>query len=335
MKKLTNQFANRVTTFGAALALAVGVLACSARDKDTSRPLTKVRVSFQPHLSFAPLMIAQDEGFFREEGLDVEFVNALSHEETLVALVSGDLDVRPGPMSSGFLSAVAQGAKIRVVADMGYLRHDGCTYFGVVLRKGLDTANTKAVKRIRASLDGTTRYIVHRMLEQHHIDLKSLETVRLQDAVVGNSLANGAIDAAAVSEPSLTRTAALGTRWLSGQLAAPDFQWGVLAFSDRLLTRDHDAGVRFLRAFRRGIVQYDQGKTPRNLAIITKHTEESPDIISNSCWPSYRESARINWASIDDFQAWARTQGLMERTVTQAQAWDSSFVVASDSTHSK
>lgn len=68
-----------------------------------------MRVSFEPHLIWGPLMIAEAEGFFRDEGLDVDLVRAMQVEETLVALVTGDIDVRPGPLHAAFLSAVAQG----------------------------------------------------------------------------------------------------------------------------------------------------------------------------------------------------------------------------------
>lgn len=324
--------ARRMIAATVALAASLGITACGQRtDKTGTAPLQKVRVSFQPHLSFSPIMIAQEEGFFRDEGLDVELVNALQHEETLVALIAGDLDVRPGPISSGFLSAVSQGAKIRVVADQGYLKRDGCTYFGIVARKGVDTSRPKSITKIRASLDGTSRYVVSRMLEQRGISLSTLETVRLPEAVVGNSLQTGALDAGAVSEPTLSRLAATEKRWLSGQDGAPDFQWGVLSFGDRFLTREPELGVKFLRAFRRAVAQFNEGKTPRNIAIIAKGTDDTPESIAAACWPSYHEGARINWQSIADFQVWAISQGLMKSAVTESQAWDSTFVVRSDS----
>ncbi|MBL0169939.1 MAG: ABC transporter substrate-binding protein [Gemmatimonadaceae bacterium] len=324
-------------------ALSVGVLmaatalsctGCTDANKTAagSATPTKLRVSLPLHLSAAPLMIAQDEGFFRDERLDIEFLPGLPHDESLVALVSGDLDVRPGPVSVGFLSAVAQGAKIRITAGMGYLARDGCTFYGAVLRSGLDDAHSAQVKRIRTSLDGAQRYVTDAMLAQRALSLTSVESVRLPEAVIESSMKTGAIDAAAASEPALSRIAKSGTRWLSGQDAAPDFQWAVITFGDRLLHRDRDAGVRFLRAYRRGIAQYNQGKTARNVAIIAKATGESPEIIRDACWVSFQDDSRINWSSIDAFQTFAQREKLMVKTIQQSDVWDSTFVSASDST---
>ena len=291
----------------------------------------KLRVSLQDHLSQAPIMIADAEGYFRDEGLDIEFVPAMRPQETLVALVTGDIDVRPGPMSASFLSAIAQKAPIRAVADEGYLPAGGCMYFGIVLRKGLDTAGSPRIKRMRTGQDGVGRFLTEQLLGKRKISIESVESVSLPEVMMAGSLEDGAIDAISTTEPNLSRLVKVGQRWLGGQEATPDMQWGVISFSERMLNADREAGVRFLRAYRRGVAQYNTGKTPRNIAIIAKATGDPEDVIRDACWPSFRADSRINWTTVEAFQAWALANKLMETTVTQSQVWDSSFLVASDS----
>ncbi len=295
---------------------------------ETARP--KIRVSLSTHLSWAPILIALEEGDFAAEGLDVELVPAMRSEESLVALVSGDIDVRPGPLSAGVMSAIAQGAPIRITAGMGVLDSASCTYYGIVPRRGLDTSGTPRVARIRASSEGTSRYVVHRMLAQRGIRLETLETVRLPDAVVMGSLDNGAVDLVAVSEPALQRVARSHGVWLAGERAVPGFQWGVLTYGERLWKREPELGIRFMRAYRRGLTRYGEGRTPRNVDIIARGTDEEPQVVRDACWLAMPTHARINWSAIADFQRWANAEGLMERTVSEAQAWDSTFVRASD-----
>ena len=312
-----------------ALLLPVMTLGCGRNEPKTAQKLPKVRVAFTHHLSWGPLMIAQAEGFFREEGVEVEFVPALRTEESLVALATGDIDVRGGPVLAGLLSAVAQGAKIRITASQGYLDPKGCTYYGIVLRPGLDTVGTPRIKRMRVSQDGMSRYMVSRMLAKHNVDLSAIETNRLPESMMAGSLESGAIDAVATSEPTLLRMVKIGKLWLSAQDALPDFEWGVLAFSERLAFRERDTGIRFIRAYNRGIARFREGKTARNVAIIAEATGETPEITREACWPSFRVDSRINWQSIAEFQAWAKVEGLMERTVSRDQVWDSTFVTAS------
>jgi NitT/TauT family transport system substrate-binding protein len=305
------------------------MLGCRGNEAKTVHKLPKVRVAFTPHLSWGPLMIAQAEGFFREEGVDVEFVPALRTDESVVALATGAIDVRGGPLLAGFLSAVAQGAKIRITASQGYLDPKGCTYYGIVLRPGLDTAGTPRIRRMRASQDGMSRYMVSRMLAKHNVDLSAIETNRLPESMLAGSLESGALDAVATSEPTLLRMVKIGKLWLSAQETLPDFEWGVLAFSERLAFRERDTGIRFIRGYNRGVAQFAKGKTARNVAITSEATGETPEITREACWPSFRADSRINWESIAEFQAWANVEGLMERTVSRDQVWDSTFVTAS------
>ena len=319
----------RAMVFGAFTAAMIA--ACSANDApspETQAALPKLRVTYLRHLSWGPLMIAQAEGFFKQEGLDVELVPSLNSEEQLAALVTGRIDVHPGPPHTGLLSAIARGAKLRVVAGQGELAADGCTYFGIVLRRDFDPARTP-IKRMRMSQSGLTRFVVSRMLAPHHIDVKSIEGVRLPEAVMVSSLERGAIDGLAVTEPTLTRLSKVGRVWIRGEQAAPGLQWGLVTFGERLLTRDRALGVRFLRAYGRGVDQYLEGKTPRNVAIIADGTGEPEDVVREACWLTFRAGSPVNWESLMQFQRWANTEGLMEHTLTREQLWDSTFITAS------
>jgi ABC-type nitrate/sulfonate/bicarbonate transport system substrate-binding protein len=312
-------------------ALLASLGACARSDAPAARNASakpKVRVLVTPHVSYAPLMIASAEGFFEQAGLDVEVVTGLRAEESVAALVTGQIDVLPGPLRAGLLSAIAQGANVRIAAGQGELARDGCTYFALVLRPGLEPSSATPIRKMRTSQDGATRYVVSRMLEPHGIDVKSVETVRLPEAVMVSSLERGSIDAVAVSEPALTRTSKTGRVWIRAQDAVPDFQWGVLVFGERLLTTDRDAGLRFVRAYERGVTQYREGKTPRNVAIIAQATGESEAITREACWPTFRAGSPIEWQSIEQFQRWANSEHLMEHTLTRDQVVDSAFVSA-------
>jgi ABC-type nitrate/sulfonate/bicarbonate transport system substrate-binding protein len=311
-------------------ALLVALAGCNRADRTAAGVPAprKVRVMFLQHVSWAPIMIADAEGFFKAEGLDVELVTGLRGEEGVAALVTDGIDVLPGPIRAGFLSAVAQGAKPRIVAGQGELARDGCTYFGIVVRNGLHPSPATPIRKMRASQDGVTRFIVSRMLAPHHIALSAIETIRLPEPVLASSLERGAIDAVAVSEPALTRSAKAGKLWIRAQDVVPGFQWGVIAFGERLLAKDRETGIRFMRAYERGVEQYREGKTARNVKIIAAATGDTEEKTREACWPTFRAGSSIDWESIAQFQRWANTEHLMERTVTRDQVWDSSFVSA-------
>ena len=307
----------------------VAALGCAGAPDKQPVERTKVRVVYRNHLSWAPIMIAHAEGFFTDEGLDIEFVTQQRPVESTVALIAGDIDVKPGPLNAGFLSAIGRGAPIRIAGGMANLTSSGCTYFGIVLRPGIDTiGGNPTLKRMRAGSDGGTRFLVDRLLAQRKVVLKDIETIHLPDAVMTTAMESGSLDAVAVSEPALTRLKKVGTMWLAGQDAFPGFQWGVIAFGDRLLNRERETGMRFMRAYQRGVDQYLQGKTDRNVAIIAEATGETLEQTRAVCWPDFDPDSRINWESIAAYQEWARANQLMTKTLTRDEAFDSAFVAA-------
>ena len=93
--------------FSAMLAavLALSVLAgCSAKEKEVSsdsgqtdgdsKELTKVVLNEVAHsIFYAPMYVAIEEGYFEEEGVQVELVNGFGADKTMTAVLSGEADI--------------------------------------------------------------------------------------------------------------------------------------------------------------------------------------------------------------------------------------------------
>ena len=312
--------------------LGAGLFAgCGGEQPERAPELRTLRVIRNSHLTSAPLLMAEDAGYFADEGLKIEFVDMNRGEESLIAMLGGEVDVLPGPLHPGLLTAVARGGDIRIVAGLNILS-PGCTYHAIVLRPGLTP--DQAMRRIRkldASRDGSTRYLAGRMLATRGIDIDTLDTIKLPQEILGHSLGNGSVDAASVSEPLVTRIGRNGTVWLRSNEASPGFQWSVMSFGKKLLHDDPEAGVRFLTAYRRGVALFSQGKTPENLDRLERLTQEDRKILEESCWPTFPADLRPNMASVLEYQQWALEKDYLDETATLTQLWDSSFVVASDS----
>ncbi len=81
-----------------ALALAVitavvTVGACACGSKETSS-LTKITLNEVAHsIFYAPQYVALENGYFKEEGLDVTLVTGFGADKVMTALVSGDADI--------------------------------------------------------------------------------------------------------------------------------------------------------------------------------------------------------------------------------------------------
>lgn len=326
----------RPRTLGCLTVIAAAMIqACSSGHEESQiAGPRKVRVMLQPYLAMAPLLIADAESLFAKHGIEVEFVRMNSAADALPLLLSGAIDVLPGTIVPGALNAMARGDNIRIVADKGFFDANGCTHIAIIARRGLMEGNgaSSIVRRLSTDRGASSQYFVRKALEGVGLDFDSLDVVEIPHVPEIEALSAGSIDAALTGEPWLSRAlrARKGDVWISAQRVLPDFQYSSIFYGPNLLERDRDSGRRFMAAYREGVAQYLEGKTPRNVDIIARATGEDASLVRESCWLAMRADSRINLSTLLEFQRWASAHGFVARPATAAQIWDSSFVVWSD-----
>jgi NitT/TauT family transport system substrate-binding protein len=300
----------------------------------TSEPVT-LKVVLLPWLDFAPFFIAQEEGYFAEQGLQVEFIKMTNVSEVIPTLAQGDLDVGGGAINAGLLNSVAQGAHIRVVADKSRIAPTGCAYAGLMARTALTEAgelDSPAQLRGRRIVVGPTAsfgsFYVEELLNRASLTLDDIEIVDVPSPARGEALEKGTIDLAQAAEPWVSRISETGhaTMWMPIRRVRPDFQMGFVVFGPTLLDENPDAGKRFMVAYLEAVQQFNQGKTERNLAILAEYTGLDVKLLGQACWPSFRDDGQINVQSVLDFQDWAVEKGYVDKPVTETQFWDPSFI---------
>jgi NitT/TauT family transport system substrate-binding protein len=281
----------------------------------------------------APLFIAQEEGFYAEQGLDVEF-SELYTVEAIPALGQGKIDVAAGLIPVNVLNSMARGTDIKIVADRGYLDPKTCAADALVARRQLvedgELESPAQMKGLRASVERSSaeEYLVEKLLGTVDLTLADLETVQIPIPSELEALGDGSVDIVPTSEPWVTRMsqAGFGVAWMPFQEVIPDFQYLVVYYGPSLMQENLDAGRRFMVAYLKAVRQYNQGKTERNLAILAQYTGLDRELLREACWPTMRDDGQINVESIVEFQAWAVEKGYLDMQVSKEDFWDPSFV---------
>ena len=324
-----------VPALGLAAVLALpGPKALLAGPAGPAAPPTRLKVLYVRFLSFAPLAIARAEGYFRAQGLDVELVTLPGSHEATPALISGELDVTAGMLKIGDFNAIARGASIRFVADKGHLEPGPCVPAAFIARRGsLDPEGPDGRDRLRgariaASPLSFIEYMLETLLARQGLTLSDVKLARLHEAMVGEAVTNGSLDAGELTEPDLSRTIRSGgvVIWKSLQEILPGAQLSAVYFGPRLLKRDRDAGRRFLVAYLQGVRQYNRGKTERNLDILTAETGLDRELLRTTCWQPIRGDGRINVDAVVEFQRWAVRRGALDTVVPPEGFWDPSLL---------
>ena len=293
-----------------------------------------IKVVFLPYLSNAPFFIAQEEGYFKEQGLTIEFAEISRSSEAIPALEKGEVDVVGGALSVGLLNAIYRGANIKLVADKGHVPTTGCGSTSFIASNNFLNAHSSKdpselnAARIGANPVGFVGYMLDIHLKQGNLSLDDIDIFNNKEPDQFQALQDGTLDLMSASEPWVTRViqAGLGEIWVSDVEVVPDSCFTLVWYGPNFLSDDNDLGNRFMVAYLKGVAQFNQGKTERNVEIIVKHTGLEEELIRSACWVSINNDGQINTSKINDFQNWAFDKKLIDSILLEEQVWDSSFI---------
>lgn len=322
--------------FAAGLLLLVQAPGAAAppRNPVPGRALVHVKLLSTRFLSFAPLAIARDEGYFRAQGLDVEMVPLVSSADAAALLIRGDLDVAAGVLKIADFNAIARGAELRLVADKGHFEPGSCPVSAFVARPDFfDGKGGKGPDRIRGARFAVVplhfmEYALETLLGRSRMSLADLKLARIPGSAVAEAFEAGSLDLGELTEPDLSRVVRSGRAlvWKDLQEILPGSQHSAVYFGPRLRGKDRDAGRRFMVAYLQGVRQYNRGKTARNLDILASGTGLDRELLRTACWSSIRADGKIDVASVVDFQRWAVGRAVLDAVVPPERFWDPSFV---------
>jgi len=296
--------------------------------------LTKVKVSTLPFLTYAPLFIAKEEGFYAEQGLDVEFVPIDKNSDAMAPLAQGQIDVASGSFDVSTLNAIAKGANLKYVSDKGYLDPQVCSAMTFVARKDLvdsgalkDPAKLKGMK-VALMPASASEYALDVLLKDLGLSTKDMDVQNVPLPSRLEAIKNGQLDITAVSDPWTVRFAASGVTsvWKGLEEIVPNIQWSINIYGPNLLEKNPELGKKYMIAYLKGVRQYNQGKTDRNVEILAKYTQMTPEEVKQSCWIAIRNDGKIDPAVMTGFQDWATARGFQVGLVPPEKLLDMSFV---------
>jgi NitT/TauT family transport system substrate-binding protein len=314
--------------FFSLMLLVSGVTICGCLSPQPD--VTTVTVAYQPTSSNGPLYIAKEEGYFAQQGINMEFVRTQSSTAAIPLLVSGDVGVSTGPLRTGLINAVAKGQHIRIVADKGTVTPGSCTAYALMVRKDL---SDKGIVRNVSDLKGRKiaardeGYDLFRVLDLGNLSSDDVETVEMDFTSIVPAFKNGAIDAALVTEPYVTQSinSDAAVVFVPAQDFLPD--WPLpLYYGPAILDKDPELGRRFMVAYLQGVKQYNLGKTERNLAIIGNYTLLDRDMLNQTCWYPIAEDGNISRQPVMDYVDWMYAHKKITGKVNENELFDMSYV---------
>ena len=323
----------------AALSLGSCTRKQSAAD-DTSEDAVPERVSIKlavfPYMSNAVFHIAIEEGYFADQGLEIERVPVRTNNEMMTAIISGDADVGAPSIHAGLFNVVAKGSPMRLVLPLTTFIAQDCAYIGFLARQeDIDSGVYASISQWKdarmtntsANTFSTPDYISDLALQTAGLSLADVELKAVSLPAHAEALTSGQVDIVYAIEPWITRMTA--SEKIGLLIPADGFVGGftvsLVAYGERLLG-DPEVGQKFANAYMRGVRQYMEGKTPRNIELISDFTGLEKSLVEEVCWSAVSTEGAINTELIMKNQRWLDDKGLIDRLLQPEEFLDTRFI---------
>jgi ABC-type nitrate/sulfonate/bicarbonate transport system substrate-binding protein len=189
----------------ARLAVALAVVALLVPTGARAQTLPTLRIAAVPADGFAEAYYALDMGFFKKAGLDVDVQTFANGTAATIALASGAADVGiTSPVN--LVPAIERGVPFTLIAGGGlYTTNAPVVVMDVAKDSSFKTASDLEGKTIGVSgLNDIMQVSTVAWLASHGADPAKVRFVEVPFPQMGAALARGTVDAAVISEPSLT-----------------------------------------------------------------------------------------------------------------------------------
>lgn len=290
----------RAGAFLLAATATVALAACG--DDDTSAGASsdggeavKLRVASFPSISFAPLQLGIDKGFFKEEGLTLE-MSVGGHGATDIppALVSGELEA--GIWSYGSLGTLAA-SDLPVVAvapmDVGPAQPEDDYFMLVATEKsGIDSIQELKGKTVAVnSVGGFAEFQALVAIAEGGLKADDIKIVAIPYPNMPAALREGRVDAASINEPYLTQVLddpESPAKELSPALypVMPKVPFGNVIMAKKYVDENPDVVERFQRALVKS-AQYATEHPDEVRAILPEYANMSPKLAEKVRLPSW------------------------------------------------
>ena len=313
-----------------AMMTALAIMSASARAQET------VRVAWVKALVSAPLMIAREKGYFKQEGLDVEFELVGTAANLMPMLATGRIQVLEGGLQANIFGAISQGLPIIIAGD----RASEPTGHFLLMRPELRGA-VKGIADLkgRSIAAGATAsifyYEMDRLLGTVGLSIKDVEMKNVPITQLGAAFRNGAADAGLAYTPF---THLLPAQNLAVQLLPVDDVLKKITTAVTLINTDWtrqkpEVARRFFLGLARGIRDfcqaYHHGSNRAEVQAILTRTEvvDDPELFKYF-WGSRRASGEADVDPIVDVYDWYVKQGAVGGGIARERLVDNSFARA-------
>jgi NitT/TauT family transport system substrate-binding protein len=258
---------------GIITAALVVAFAAASGPRASAGELKPYRVGFNAWIGSIAFFVAQEKGYFKDEGLDVQTKNFSAPGDGLTPLIAGSLDAHLTTADSVITVLDKAPGQLKVV----YLTDTSAGADAIVAKKDIADVKGMKGKKVAATLGQCNQLLLEKALEKAGLSDKDIELVNMNPDDAGAAFAAGKVDVAVTWEPWITKISGEKKgHVIFSSKETPNLILDVLAISPKTAKAKAAETKAFLRALNRGH-EFVQKSPDEAAAIAAKVLEQKPD----------------------------------------------------------
>ena len=314
MKSVLNSFMVGVTIMSL-LAVTVG---CSSapENKTAGEKVTDIKVGVLSLVSALPVFVAEADGYFEKEGLNVELITFNSALEQDAALQAGEIDgYFSDPVNT--IVMINGGVDISII-NTPYKANSKNRMFAILVSPQSKINNIEGLKGVEVAISNATiiEYLQDKMLEHYGFTDDEIAGQEIKQIPVRMQLLlSGTIEAALLPEPLVSLAEYNGARVIVDDriLNLPET---VIAINNALLKRDPTLKDRYLNALESAVNKINSDSANLSDDVLAKINV--PEVIKSSYKiPEFPLNASPSGAEINEIQDWLIKKAILKEKLPQ------------------
>ncbi|WP_289129626.1 ABC transporter substrate-binding protein [uncultured Clostridium sp.] len=299
----------KIIALAMATVMTASMVACGSEKQEIQSEKTTLRVGVMGSIDAVPLVIAQQNGYFEEEGIDLDLQIFKAAKDRDAALQAGQLD---GVLCDEVAISIYQNSDI----DM---KITGTTNGSWTLVAGKDSGitnlNDLKGKKVGISENTMIEYLADDIALSNGLEVSDIEKVAIAAMPARlEALKNNQIDAAILPAPFNDTAVADGGIEVT-KIYNKDIMISVTAFLQEAIDKDAHAIKGFYNAYNKAIEFINSNDISEYEDIIISIVGYSEDMRGNIVLPEFKTNYLPAEENVQNVLEWSKNKGLLTKDI--------------------
>ncbi len=308
------------------VALLIG--ACRPAAPETAAPKEPVtlRIAVLPIMDTLPMLVAESEGLFAENGVQVEFVPVASAPERDQVLQAGRAD---GTVNETLSVMFFNKEKVQMqVVRFAHMATPESGHFFILASAQSGISDVDGLKGAEIGISQGTiiEYITDRLLTAQGFapeDIKTVAVPKIPDRLA--LLGSGELQAAVLPDPLGALAEQQGAKIILDDRQYPTYGASVISFRKEVIDQHPEAIRAFLAAVEEAVTRINS-EPERFTNLLSEKKLVPPPLLETYHIPTFPTAGVPSEADWNDVLSWAKEKGLLEADISYADSVTDAFL---------